>query len=727
MRLAIAACLALILASVLAAQAPPQPATPQQPTFKAGVNFVRVDVYPSINGQIVGDLKQAEFEVLEDGVPQRIETFERVVIRAPGPEAERAEPRSIEASDQAAADSRNRLFVLFLDSYHTSIDATMAPVVAGGLGGRDGANRVRLQPDSAADSRIGRALSTFLQQLIGADDLIAVTRPELPVDALTFTRRPSSFDDLLLNGGQWQREWNDFDSVERDYRVCYPGEPDVVWAMIARRRERMVIDALRNLVKHLQGLREERKAILVVTEGWWLFKPDPTMIAVPGERVPGPPPIGIAGGKPVLGDPHDAAPRASCDRDRMALAQIDNDREFRDMLNEANRANASFYPIDPRGMAVSNPRKGLATAYDTNILGGRRRLSPSADADARRTRLDSLETLASATDGRAIINSNDFASNLRRISDDLSSYYLLGYNSTNAKFNGKFRKITVRVRRPGVMVRARPGYNAPTEAEVAAGAKAAAARGPEQDVRTNAFSSLGPERPDRPLRLAAGYGFEDGPPDGPSRRPVVWVIGELDAAAARTLEWSGGGEATIVVAGPDGETVATEHATTTATAPRFSARVSDARLKPGDYLVKVRLQGKSGGTADESGQLRVTVPDVSATSASVLGQAMLFRRGPYTGAGYQPTADLRFRKAERIRVDVPVGAAVDSVAAQLLDRKGQALPIPVTTGQREDGGRRFLTAEVTLAPLAPADYLVEVSVRRGEKTERVLTAFRIVP
>ena len=175
---------------------------------------------------------------------------------------ERAEPRSVEESNQAAADARNRLFVLFLDSYHTSIDASMAPVVGGALGSRSDGNAVRLQPASAADSRIGRALVTFLQQLIGPDDLIAVTRPELPVDALSFTRRPSSFDNLLLTGGDWQREWNYFDNVERGYQACYPGEGDVVYMMIARRRERMVIDALRNLVTHLQGLREERKAIL---------------------------------------------------------------------------------------------------------------------------------------------------------------------------------------------------------------------------------------------------------------------------------------------------------------------------------------------------------------------------------------------------------------------------------------------------------------------------------
>jgi hypothetical protein len=156
-------------------------------------------------------------------------------------------------------------------------------------------------------------------------------------------------------------------------------------------------------------------------------------------------------------------------------------------------------------------------------------------------------------------------------------------------------------------------------------------------------------------------------------------------------------------------------------------RAADVRLAPGDYLVRVRLQGKVSAAADASDQVRITLPDLSAATAPTLGQPMLFRRGPFTGAGFQPTADLRFRKAERIRVDVPLAGTMESHTAQLLDRRGQPLPLPVTAAQREEAGQRFATAELTLAPLAPGDYLIEVAVRRGDRTEKVLTAFRIVP
>ncbi len=111
----------------------------------------------------------------------------------------------------------------------------------------------------------------------------------------------------------------------------------------------------------------------------------------------------------------------------------------------------------------------------------------------------------------------------------------------------------------------------------------------------------------------------------------------------------------------------------------------------------------------------------------LFGAPMLFRRGPFTGNAFQPTADVRFRKAERLRADFPLAAACDSPAARLLDRKGQLLAVPVTTSLREQAGARFAGAEVTLAPLAQGDYLLEVTARRGDAVEKTLIAFRVVP
>src|ERR671935_840441 len=145
---------------------------------------------------------------------------------------------------------------------------------------------------------------------------------------------------------------------------------------------------------------------------------------------------------------------------------MDDEQHFRMLLDEANAANVSFYPIDPRGLVVFDepivkPTTGAPPAGSTT-------LTPlTVDAARLRARLTSLRTLAEATDGLAIVDSNDLSKGLRRVVDDLSSYYLLGYYSSG-KLDGKFHAITVRIKRPGVQVRARRGYLAATAAEAAA-------------------------------------------------------------------------------------------------------------------------------------------------------------------------------------------------------------------------------------------------------------------
>jgi len=76
-------------------------------------------------------------------------------------------------------------------------------------------------------------------------------------------------------------------------------------------------------------------------------------------------------------------------------------------------------------------------------------------------RRTSLLTMADMTDGLALVNSSQIDAGLQRINDDLSSYYLIGFYSTQ-KPDGKFHKLTVRINRKGVVARARRGYLAST-------------------------------------------------------------------------------------------------------------------------------------------------------------------------------------------------------------------------------------------------------------------------
>ena len=87
------------------------------------------------------------------------------------------------------------------------------------------------------------------------------------------------------------------------------------------------------------------------------------------------------------------------------------------------------------------------------------------------------------------------------------------------------------------------------------------------------------------------------------------------------------------------------------------------------------------------------------------------------------TADLRFRRTERVIVLLPA-SSTQPAAARLLDRAGKALAIPVTATTREEpDGSRWCAVELALAPLAPGDYLLELTAA----AERTLSAFRVLP
>ena len=89
------------------------------------------------------------------------------------------------------------------------------------------------------------------------------------------------------------------------------------------------------------------------------------------------------------------------------------------------------------------------------------------------------------------------------------------------------------------------------------------------------------------------------------------------------------------------------------------------------------------------------------------GEPLLFRRGPSTGNRLVPAPTFAVSRTERLRIEVPIDASVKPGSGRLLDRAGQPLQVPVTVGERADAetNQRWLTADVSLAPLAPSDYL----------------------
>jgi hypothetical protein len=138
----------------------------------------------------------------------------------------------------------------------------------------------------------------------------------------------------------------------------------------------------------------------------------------------------------------------------------DNQVELRAAVNAAVRANVSIYPVDARGLQAVVPggsarqgsRGGLAAFSGS---GTSRQFSQLA------AQQETLTSLASDTGGTAFVDTNDFGEAFSRVERDISSYYLLGFSSTNTSRDGRYRRITVRVRqRSALKVQAKEGYYA---------------------------------------------------------------------------------------------------------------------------------------------------------------------------------------------------------------------------------------------------------------------------
>jgi len=663
----------------------------QPPIFRTEANFVRVDVYPTSGGTPVLDLKAEDFEVREDNNLQSVQTFEHVVVRPAGPQSLRAEPSNIGQSLQMAADPRTRVFVLFLDKKHVSID---------------GAWHAR-QP-----------LVRLIDQILGPDDLIGVMTSDMSASDIVLARKTRVLEGGLLNIWPWGERFTlQKDEREYQYEACFSdvAQRDVVAEMIARRRERMTLDALHELVLYLHNIREERKAILTVSDGWLLYGQNQNLtrlrIIDPAnnttEPTPGPDPIGVGpDGRLTLRNTKNNTSGVTlneCWADRQRLAMLDNDQYFRDIIGEANRGNSSFYTVDPRGLPV----------FDTPIGP---EPPPHVEVDYRmlRGRQETLRTLAEATDGLAVMNSNDLNAGLKKIVDDLTSYYLLGYYSTNGKLDGRFRTIKVRVKRPGVEVRARKGYRAATAEEVSRAKTAAAAPVPE--IVTTMSSAMGTLDRVRPgLRF-----FINVVPSSAAAKSVstIWVAGELQPSGAGD-PWLKGGTADIEVNG-QGNAV-TARVTLAAGDRGFVVPLTLTKaVDSGTLDVRVRMSG-----ADPAAER--ALDSVGLDVAAALGRPLVFRRGPTTGNRLQPASTFHFSRTERARLEIPIAADIKPGAGRILDKTGQPLTIPVVVGERSDPqtGQRWLTADITLAALAIGDYAIEVTTTGPNGELRSVSAIRV--
>jgi VWFA-related protein len=659
------------------AEQPQQGDNPQQPTFRAGVNFVRVDVMVHDGkGQPITDLTQTDFEVLEDGKPQTIEQFR--LIRVDGnPRPGDPPPRELRNRiDEEIEISRDdvRLFVFFMDDYHVRLGNSLA---------------------------IKEPLTRFVQTQLRPNDIVGIMYPLTPLDGISFTRNMASVVSAIERFEGRKFDYRPRNAFEEQYARA-PSEA------VEQIRNQVVMTALRGLSTRLGGLREGRKAIIYVSEGLTVMLP-PQMRTNDASLGP-------------MGNPAARSPMIGENSQReetMAwFAQSDLYSQLRDVFTAANRNNAAIYTLDPRGLAPFE--YGIDEA-----------VGPNQDRRALQMTQDTLRSIADETDGRAIVNRNDLAPGLAQIVRDSSYYYLVGYNSTQAPSDGKFHEITVRVRRRGVDIRSRKGYWALTAEEITrANRVTPETPKPVQQALASIATSV---QAGKYVRTWVGTARGDA---GKTRVTLIWEPLPQPAGARRDQPLPG--RVSLIAADPKGDLVfrgrspdAALASTASPTPPSAPPASGPQRLTfdapPGNLELRMSVEAAAGGGTLDSEIRTIAVPDLTSPDAALStprvhrARTALDFRTISSDANAVPGVGREFSRTERllIRFDVYGNGTATAV---LLNRSGQKMAdVPVTA--TSVGGTHQI--DLSLASIATGEYLVEITVKGATGEAKELVPLRV--
>jgi len=626
-------CAAALAAAAVVAQQAETPAEPAQPplTFRVEANFVEVDAFVSdASGKPVTDLRASDFQVVEDNQPQTVSAFAFVNMPVARPDRPLFSPTAIEPDVDTNIGMDGRIYLFVLDDTH--VDLTRGP-------------------------RVKEALHRFFERNFGANDMAAVVfTGGRSVDGQEFTNNPrlllaavDKFMGRKLRSPTLER----LDEYNRQRAAGTRNAGDPVNDPSAFERAynaRGMLDSLRKLSDFMAGLHGRRKALVLVSEG-------------------------------IDYDIYNMFDNNS------AASDILN--STRDAIAAATRGNVSIYAVDPRGLMTP----GGDLIESSGVAGDEPNLGLGVQSAMEELRLsqDSLRELSEETGGVAFVNRNNVDEAFDRIVAENSSYYVLGYYPSNDKRDGRFRRIQVRVTRPGVMVRARRGYVAPR------GRQAATTKASNDPLDTALKAAIESPLPSGgiPMRLFAAS-YKGTPPNA-----AIAIAVELNVNALKFTEKNGTYNDALnvvtFVSDADGKTRVNEKTTVDLTlmpttyvrARERGFRVtSSINLPPGRYQLRVSAADSAGVAGSVVRSL--VVPDFYKPPLVMSGLTVLSASGVLA-----PTAKVKDDPVFQLLMRPPTTAREFDrddqlvVFAELYENQQNAQPhkVGITTEVRAEGGR----------------------------------------
>jgi VWFA-related protein len=391
-------------------QSQPQAQKPVKPddsqVIRRAFDIITTDVIVRDNsGQFVADLKKDDFEVFEDDVKQEVVSFllthgGRVYNQAAPPPPPPMEGIILPPS-RPTNDAAGRIFLIFVDDLHLDFRNT---------------------------GRIRDLFKRISQELIHEGDMFGIvsTGPSSLAIDLTYDRKRLDEAIKKISGAGLKP------SEILDVPEGADGPPEVKY------RAHVAFSTAYDIMKTLEQVHNRRKAFVYVSNGYDFNPFSDTRAKLDKEK------YGMPEQKDENGNTINNDSTNPFMQNRTKFSEADLVTELSELTRQANRANATIYTIDPRGL-VGGPdldEKVDMVEWQNHVT----------------TTQNSLRVLADLTGGIAVVNQNDFTKALKRIDAETSDYYVVGYYSSNPDPTKRRRRLEVKVKRPGANVWSRTAY-----------------------------------------------------------------------------------------------------------------------------------------------------------------------------------------------------------------------------------------------------------------------------